>query len=345
MPSQAVDNSASRWMNATSVKVRSVFIFAALPISALVVLQTHLAGAEFKRLPPVRLPQVSGLASGTVIAVLEMDDIVRLAGGAVELRVRQGWWIWEVPMGREVRVALSPTRPASWEELPASGHWICFHLDPANSANPREYLAGRMRERLIEVTGGRFEPLNSIQFQRIGPWDAAELEFSLPSSPEAGTMAIRGSHVLVSTPWGLLEFHTQFPASRYAEQLDETARFLRQVKLTVPTVTEADPTTAHTSAATLIHGSWKAFRSRLRLSSNGRIEIETDRAKIISPPHEELQTVADELLQGEYRADGDLLFVQWRDGSKLNFRWKLNGGDLLLTDHEGQISQLRRIAE
>jgi len=113
----------------------------------------------------------------TVAAVLERDDIVRLAGGEVELRVRQGWWIWEVPLGREVRVALSPTRPASWNEVPGSGYWVCFHLSPTNSVNPQEYLAERMRRRLIEVTGGRAEPVGSTQFQRIGPWDAAEVEF------------------------------------------------------------------------------------------------------------------------------------------------------------------------
>jgi len=158
-------------------------------------------------------------------------------------------------------------------------------------------------------------------------------------------MAIRGSHVLVSTPWGLFEFHAQFPVNRYEEQLGEAARLLKHVKLNAPTVAKPGPTTEHTIAAAPIHGSWKAFRSRLRLSSDGSIEIALDRARIISPPQADRLPVGDELLQGQYRADGDLLFVQWRDGSKLNFRWKLNGDDLLLTDHEGQLSQLRRIAE
>jgi hypothetical protein len=248
-----------------------------------------------------------------------MDDIIQLAGGAVELRVRQGWWIWEVPEGREVRVALSPTRPATLKELPVSGYWVCFHLSPPDLANPQQYLSKRIRQRLIEVSGGNAEPLNSIQFRRIGPWDAAELEFSLPPSPATGTTAIRGSHVLVNAPWGLFEFHMQFPVNRYAEHLDEVAALLSQVKLTAPALANGGSPTAETMAAIPIHGSWKAFRSRLRLSSDGRIEIAVDRPQLISPPRDGLPVVGNELLQGQYRADGDLLFVQWRDGSKSNF--------------------------
>ena len=201
-----------------------------------------------------------------------------------------------------------------------------------------------MQQRLLEIFGGDAEPLKAIRFERIGPWDAAELEFSLPPSPGLGTTTIRGSHVLVSTPSGLFEFHVQFPIDRYEEHLDEVAWLLSRVKLTAATLADVGPPTAETVAATPIHGTWKAFRSRLRLSSNGSIEIALGSAQIISPPPADRPAVGDEL-QGHYRAEGDLLFMQWRDGSKLNFRWKLNGGDLLLTDHEGQISQLRRIAE
>jgi hypothetical protein len=231
------------------------------------------------------------------------------------------------------------------KDLPDSGYWVCFHLSPSNSPNPQEYLTRQIRQRLIEVSAGKAEAVNSIQFRRIGPWDAAEVEFLLPPSPGTETGAIRGSHVLVSTPWGLFEFHMQFPANRYEEHLDEVAGLLRQVTLSAPRVADLGPPNAETVAASLIYGSWKAFRSRMRLGSDGSIEIAIDRVQLISPPPDGPVTLRNELLQGHYRADGDLLFVQWRDGSKLNFRWAIKGNDLLLTDHKGQISQLRRIAE
>jgi len=345
MPSPAIDNLVRRWIKTTPTKVCSLCLLAALPLAALSNPQLGLSGAEFRRLPPIHLPQTNRFISITASGLDEMDDIIRFAGGAVELRVRQGWWVWEVPTGREVRVALSPTRPDSLKKVPTSGYWVCFHLSPANSTNPQEYLAQRMQQRMLEISGGDAEPLESIRFQRIGPWDAAELEFSLPPSAHGGTTAIRGSHVLVSTPGGLFEFHMQFPIDRYEEHLDEVGWILSQVRLTAPTVADAGPPTPETIAATPIHGSWKAFRSRLRLFSDGRIEIAIDRVQLILPPPVGLPAVGNDLLQGQYRAEGDLLFVQWLDGSKLNFRWTLKGGELLLTDHEGQISRLRRIAE
>ena len=50
-------------------------------------------------------------------------------------------------------------------------------------------------------------------------------------------------------------------------------------------------------------------------------------------------------LTGRYRARDDLILISWDDGSKLNYRWRLHNGDLLLTDNTGQVSQLRRLAD
>lgn len=354
MRGPAADNSKRRWVEPAPADAPGAPALATVKLAAMVlglwamtplaIPPTHAGGAEIQRLPPVRLPLVSAdrLAHEASQAEVEMDDIVQLAGGAVELRVRRGWWIWEVPVGREVRVALTPTRPASLKEPPVMGYWVCFHLGSANSAESPSELAERMQQRLIEVAGGNAEPLRAVRFQRLGRWDAAELEFMLPTAEGTNRTPIHGSHVLVSTPWGLFEFHAQFPANVYDQQLGETARLLSTVQLSAPAIAAAGPSTPETDAAAAVHGSWKAFRSRLRLSSGGEIEIEPDRAQLISPPADGPRP---ELLRGSYRADGDLLFVQWRDGSKLNFRWKLAGDALLLTDHEGQTSQLRRIAE
>lgn len=359
MQGPAADNSARRGIESGSPQLRSVAALSALPLrmsavaslaaAMMVASGADLAGEELQRLPRVRLPLVSSVAPspGSAGDVVESDEIVQLAGGAVELRVRQGWWIWEVPQGREVRVALSPTRPASLREPPVAGYWACFHLTTASPADPGAYLADQMQQRLSEVTGGQARPLQAIQFQRLGRWDAAVLEFALPAPSGTNTGPLLGRHVLAMTPWGLFEFHAQFPASRYQGQTGETERLLQHVQLSAPAVAAAGAgaTIAETIAAAPIQGSWKAFRSRLRLSGNGDIEIVTDRAQLISPPDADPSPVKPEFLRGRYRAEGDLLFVQWQDGSRLNFRWKLNGGDLLLTDHDGQISQLRRIAE
>ena len=62
-----------------------------------------------------------------------------------------------------------------------------------------------------------------------------------------------------------------------------------------------------------------------------------------APPRLEAEVVP--ASEPVFEAKEDLLLVEWKDGSKLNFRWKVKDGDLLLTDHEGRISKLRRIVE
>ena len=48
-------------------------------------------------------------------------------------------------------------------------------------------------------------------------------------------------------------------------------------------------------------------------------------------------------LAGTFEARDDLVFIHWDDGSRLNLRWRLQDNDLFLTDHEGQISHLKRV--
>ena len=50
-------------------------------------------------------------------------------------------------------------------------------------------------------------------------------------------------------------------------------------------------------------------------------------------------------LRGTYRAAGDVIYITWVDGSRLNLRWKLSKGKLLVTDHQGQISKLKPLIE
>lgn len=308
------------------------------------------AQSSWHRLPPVRLPQVPP-ATSTVrgeISAFAADqaadgDLVRLAAGAVEMRVPRDWWIWEVPAGREVRVALAPQRPKALNQAPKSGYWVCFHLYTDRMAESGVELSDRLRQRLVELTGGNLVPQAGPQFHRLGPWEAVEQEFSLPPKGLGGPQ--RGSHVLVGTPWGWFEFHAQFAAADYEAHLPEMAHLLQQVTLSAPAMALERATVAETQAASPILGVWKAFRSRLRLSGRGAIEIAPDTVQLISPQALDGLPVRPELLRGRFRAEGDLLFVEWADGSKLNFRWKLREGDLLLTDHDGQISQLRRIAE
>ena len=91
----------------------------------------------------------------------------------------------------------------------------------------------------------------------------------------------------------------------------------------------------------------------------GELVGEGSQVIMSSLPNSEIQTALDDAARqkmaeaenqiaewsGQLRAAGDLLYVQWTDGSLLNFRWSQQGNRLLLTNHLGQISQLQRIFE
>ena len=118
--------------------------------------------------------------------------------------------------------------------------------------------------------------------------------------------------------------------------------WLREIKLTPPAVPEHNLPPQIASALAVV-GSWKSFRSRLRFYKDGRVTILMDSAGAIRVDGTKPKKA--ERLIGTYQGQGDLVYVVWDDGSKLNFRWRVEGDRLLLTDHEGHVSQLRRLLE
>jgi hypothetical protein len=84
----------------------------------------------------------------------------------------------------------------------------------------------------------------------------------------------------------------------------------------------------------------------MQLHGDGRVQIWPDR------PGAELTAFgvassrpASAALDGQFVAVGDLLFIAWRDGTRLNLRWYRNEDDLVLADHEGRVSRLKRLLE
>ncbi len=296
--------------------------------------------AQLLRLPPVEGP------GGPPRSDLPPPDVVQFAAGAVQFQVPSGWWIWELPAGREIRLAVSPTRPPSLTRAAPNGLWMCYHVAPPPGEDPQAELARWLARRLQLATGGG-ATVDPPRPHRLGKWPAIEQEVRLPGDPQtAGTPAeVRGSHVLVRTSWGVFEMHARIDPVETRRSWQEQAAILGSLRLGPPRL-QVDPAgrSAVGDAAPLL-GSWKSYRSRLRLRGNGVIEILTDAAELISPPDDAFPRPQRELLAGRYQANADLLFVEWDDGSKLNFRWQLREGSLLLTDHEGRISQLQRLYE
>ena len=297
---------------------------------------------RIERLPPVdsaRIPQVTKFARARG---LDDRDIVIFAGGAVELRAPLKWHVREVPFGREIRLVLAPQLPKLERQMPTDGLWLSCHVwsTPRSKGDLDKQLRTFLESRSLDSQPGW--KTKSIDWGRVqlGKYPAIRHRFTADFGKSKTNL--RGMHVAIRAPWGVCEIVAVAPDQSFKRRLVDFRQTLVELKIAKKNRKPVTLTPA-ISAAGGILGSWKAFRSRLRIDSNGRIDIITDRP--IRLTRFDGKKRRPKRLQGQFRAKGDLVYVTWSDGSKLNFRWRLRGDDLLLTDHEGQISQLSRILE
>ena len=151
--------------------------------------------------------------------------------------------------------------------------------------------------------------------------------------------------MLVATSLGLLELHAIAPAAEYQQRVADFNRFVSSLRFRKPPDFPDKRVANSIRDAAKILGTWKAFRSRITLTADGSVVIKPDDFQTAVAEAADRADPQSAWLRGSFRASGDLLFITWEDKSRLNFRWRLRDEELLLTDHEGQISQLRRILE
>ncbi len=314
-----------------------------------------------------RLPHAHSVASDSEWGL----DVVSHAAGGVELLAPSGWQSYETPIARSVRLVVA-RQPMENPHTAGDGLWLVYHVAPAaemfeknTGATPaiQQELAEQM-ERLMALATNHFATTTRSSHLFIDGWPALRHDFELadpadsentsPADSENTSPADsvntapfwNGFHCLTRTPWGLVEIHAVAPASIYTQREKQFQAILDSLLLGQPHLPphRADPPYRDASP---VLGSWKSYRSRLRLYHDGGVELAYDaprdltldqRGKI-SPP------AALPRLRGRYTARGDLLRITWRDGSLLNYRWKLNDGQLLLTDHTGRNSLLNPIYE
>lgn len=291
-----------------------------------------------ERLPPTthsiaqleRLPRPD---NGPLVddAQQESSGTIRFAGGGIELQVPPGWWAGEVPFGREVRLVLAPQRPINVRKMPLDGMWVAYHAAPLPVSQGEEEFSRELSELLRSASdsNSRYSPSTPFKF---GRWPAAVAEFTASESTSANA-TITGRHVLVRTEWGVFEFHASAPDAIVDSRSNVWSTTWESLRLNPP-ATISGSAQDGLSVSNSIIGDWKAYRSRMRFSDNGRVVIVPDAldSNRRSKP-----------LTGTFEARDDLIFVRWDDGSRLNLRWRLQGNDLFLTDHEGQISHLKRV--
>ncbi len=270
--------------------------------------------------------------------------LVSHAGGAVELRAPRSWYVNESPYGREIRLLLTPNPINIRNQSLTDGMWLVVHASDRTNTLSLDQMKLSLAER-ISAMNGQAKPVGEPRMLKIGGQRAIQQEFSISQRPGEITNAFRGFHCFVAASFGAIEIHAIAPSSSFERRQRTFQQILADLRLQQPT-RRFDQLTSSAQDARSILGSWKSYRSRIRLSDTGRIAIITDAS---SPRRGEFTSVDNSQtvkpLTGTFEARGDLLFVTWDDGSRLNFRWRSSGPTLLLTDHDGQISQLRRIFE
>lgn len=294
-----------------------------------------------------RLPQVGAVArtpmSNPTGAPSDLRDLVRFAAGSIEFRVPAGWRAAEEPVGREMRLVVAPPGSETRGGNLRDGLWVSYHVR-ARSPAAQEDLAALAHQRLrlwgitnvapTEPARLGVVPAVRVRFEAADPANASVS----PGAPEIR----RGIHWLARTDWAFIEVHGTAPAATFAERLPEFDRLVHEMQISPPRLSWANVSVAPAAQAVAgIVGSWKAYRSRLWLGPDGRIVLRQDpgpasldAAPAVKPP-----------VAGRFEARDDLLQVTWDDGSRLNIRWKFDGEHLLLTDHEGQMTSLRRMLE
>ncbi|NIL98127.1 MAG: hypothetical protein GTO53_09945 [Planctomycetales bacterium] len=261
-------------------------------------------------------------------------DEVSLASGAIRLIVPPGWHVTEIPTGREMRIWITP-EPLVQQRSDRGGVWVTFHWRGRMLGDDqlRAWLSGRRPESPVE--GPQEQELRSVEIAGRSGWTTSYAQ-----------QEQQVVHFLVGLQTGVFELAAMAPPAEFASRQQEALRLLETLHLNAPQLSRpaVDAQIAHAVPAI---GLWKSLRGQLRLDDQGRVAVLFDQRN--GYPLDEAgrlryaQPVKS--LQGSYQANADVLLVTWDDGSRTNYRWAIEDGQLLLTDHHGRVSQLNRLLE
>lgn len=288
-------------------------------------------------------------AQGLPDSPIDSRDLVQYASGAIQFRPPLGWQVAEVAKGQEVRLLILPPQTLPTSKMPRANFWLSYHVRPLDD----RHNAGELQEMMIprlKMATENLAIVKKLSKLRIGPWQALKQEFFIPSSKKghpSKSLRRSGFHLLVRTTWGILEIHAEANDDIYPERKMDYERILESLVLQAPkNILQPLPIEKVLAAKTIL-GKWKTIKGRFILQPNGRILIQFDREGIYPIDSQGSSKLQSRLtyLSGHYTAQEDLLLVVWDDGSRMNFRWRENRGQLFLTDHTGRVSQLRRLLE
>jgi len=282
-----------------------------------------------------RLAAPSAAATTSNVAQSADHNVVLFAGRTVELSVPAEWTVKEVPLGREIRLIVGPGNVPDDPRQLQRGMWLAYHRLGDGSRLP---LEAELQKRLLLAAGQDAYVAGPPQATRVGGMPALKQRLEIRAAKEE--LPRRGTYLIVQTPWGLLEtlgITTLFGDEDVRAGLQSILASLRfRPPRPLPAASSDD-----TRDAQAILGSWKSSQGSMHLLPCGQVRLEADRVTTVTlrgQPAAEPQAMT-----GRFVARGDVLYITWADGSQLNYRWAIEAGDLLLVDHAGESSRLKRL--
>lgn len=273
-------------------------------------------------------------ALGQAASALADRDVVQFAGGAIEIQVPAGWQTHEIPVGRELRIWLTE-RDIAEGQRPHDGVWMTFHW------RGRDVDLVQL-EKWLDFRIGHLNPkrgrVGQLEHRQLGQFPALVREVDHASR--------RTWILLAATNTGIFELTATAEFKDFQRQRTAAEAVLGSIKLSTPQIRPANVRPAVQAAAPVV-GLWKSLQAKLWLGGDGRIAMEFDRSKNFRLDESGNVDYERQItrLTGQYEAREDILFINWDDGSRVNFRWQVDDGQLLLTDHNGRVSQLDRLVE
>ncbi len=278
---------------------------------------------------------------------------VSFSGGAVQFAHGPQWTASELLDGRDILLVLSRGEPPKTPSSLADGFWIGYQYVGEAAQTSPQIAADRLASRLRRSTRGRARVLTQ-QSIRVAGFAGMLVEFSLPARPtadrersfrtvQADLSQRRGVRVQARTKRGWFELHWVSSPNRYAQDRNSVEQLLDSLHLKDPEIVHQELPPQLRSAAKII-GTWKAMSSKFVLDADGRVKLQFDRRKHYRLDEQQRLDYESPVpeLAGRFTAQGDLLQITWEDESRRNYRWRIDEGRLMLTDHHGRVSQLHR---
>lgn len=233
------------------------------------------------------------------------------------------------------------------------------------------------RTRLDKLSYGKATVSNATTVSdKSGRWAVIELEtpsfshFSSDSFRRRDQEKESGLYLVQQVEWAELEVFFSWSGNSATTVNEQVGEIVGSIRLERPKGKRGRIKRAVKDAVRIL-GSWKSSRGRMQLQGDGVIRIVTDdpfEVEVVgaadvktrtaksssaelaagndaSTRREDDEPLLADTIEGTFKARDDLLFTVWQDGSKLNYRWRLHNGALLLTDSEGRTSKLLPIAD